>query len=65
MERDKDLKFTRDEDGILYEGKEPDTLRVVVPRSLVTDILRMHHDILYAGHQGIKRTRDFIKLRYV
>jgi hypothetical protein len=37
---------------------------LVVPNKLIQPVIEMHHDKVFAGHQGVKRTRDLIKLNY-
>ena len=36
--------------------------KLVVPETLIMQVIQMHHDKVFAGHQGIKRTRDLLKL---
>jgi transposase InsO family protein len=38
--------------------------RLVVPAKLTRSVIEMHHDKVFAGHQGVKRTRELIKLNY-
>jgi hypothetical protein len=52
------------EDGILYEGSDLGHARLFVPEKLIRPILELHHDKVFAGHQGVKRTCDLVKLRY-
>ena len=51
------------EDGLLYntEFEQP---RVVITRALVTQVISQHHDTIFSGHQGIKKTIGIIKERY-
>jgi hypothetical protein len=42
------------EDGILYEGPDLGPARLVVPEKLTRSILELHHDKVFAGHQGVK-----------
>jgi hypothetical protein len=50
------------DDGLLYHGRTLDEAKLIVPETLIPPIIKMHHDKLFAGHQGIKRTRDSLKL---
>jgi hypothetical protein len=52
------------EDGILYEGSDLGHARLFVPEKLIRPILELHHDKVFAGHQGAKRTCDLVKMRY-
>jgi transposase InsO family protein len=59
-----DVDFSIDNEGILHFGKESHNRRIVIPRTLVHTVIEYHHDKVYAGHQGITRTQDLIKLKY-
>jgi transposase InsO family protein len=52
------------EDGILYEVSDLRHARLFVPEKLIRPVLELHHDKVFAGHQGVKRTCDLVKLRY-
>jgi transposase InsO family protein len=52
------------EDEILYEGPDLGHARLVVPEKLMGPILELNHDKVFAGHQGVKRICDLVKLRY-
>jgi transposase InsO family protein len=56
--------FFVSDDGLLYRGKNLEGGRLVVPSTLIQPIIEMHHDKVFAGHPGSKRTRDLIKLNY-
>jgi hypothetical protein len=47
------------EDGMLYEGHA-----LVVPDTLILPVIQMHHDKVFAGHPGIKCTRDLLRLHF-
>ena len=57
-------KFFISDDGLLYAGPNLENGKLVVPHNLIQPIIEMHHDKVFAGHQGVKRTRDLIKLNY-
>lgn len=61
----KDLgdNYKLDEDELLY-NIESDEPRLVIPKSMVRQVISHHHDTLFSGHQGIKRTISLIKDRY-
>jgi hypothetical protein len=47
---------------LLYHGQTLDEAKLIVPETLILPIIKMHHSKVFAGHQGIKRTRDLLKL---
>jgi hypothetical protein len=51
-------------DGLLYQGETLDGAKLVVPETLTQPVIQMHHDKVFAGHQGIKKTRYLLKLHY-
>ena len=55
--------FELSTDGLLYKGDKLSEAKLVVPETLVREVIQMHHKV-FAGHQGIKRTRDLLKLHY-
>jgi hypothetical protein len=62
----KDLPFFWDNDSVLYY-KLPNTAeepKIVVPIALREQVIRLHHDPVFAGHQGEKRTINNIRLKY-
>jgi hypothetical protein len=57
-------EYFRDEDGDIYRrGKNGEPL-LVVPASLVSEILALNHDSNYAAHPGRKRMLDLMGLRF-
>jgi hypothetical protein len=52
------------ENGLLYVGQELEHARLVVPAELTPFIIELHHDKVFAGHQGLKRTFDLGNLNY-
>jgi hypothetical protein len=52
------------DDWLLCIGQNLEGERVVVPNKLIQPIIEMHHDKVFAGHPGVKRTQDLIKLNY-
>jgi hypothetical protein len=59
-----DLGFVLSTDGLLYKGDKLNDAKVSVPETLIRPVIQMHHDKVFAGHQGIKRNRDLLKLHY-
>ena len=62
------LPYFLDEDFVLYHGAPEERLqgkaRIVVPKALIRQMIQQHHDPVYAGYQGVKRTQNFIRIRY-
>jgi len=53
-----------DMDGVLYirmKGKQP---KLVVPQSLMQDVITENHNPIFVAHQGSKRTFKLISLKY-
>jgi transposase InsO family protein len=38
--------------------------RIVVPKELIRQVIQQHHDPVFAGHQGVKRTQNSIRIHY-
>ena len=55
--------FITDNDGLLYLNENSNT-RLVVPKTLIQSTIEQHHDTVFSGHQGIKKTIGIIKQRY-
>jgi hypothetical protein len=64
IEVQRELGFVLSTDGLLYKGNKLSDAKLVVPETLIRPVIQMHHDKVFAGHQGIKRTRDLLKLHY-
>jgi hypothetical protein len=56
--------YLTSEDGLLYVGFKREHARLVVPAELKRSIIELRHDKVFAGHQGVKRTCDLVKLYY-
>jgi hypothetical protein len=54
--------FCVNQNGILFHGTNCQDGQIVVPKTLVRTVMEHNHDKVYAGHQGITRTQDLIKL---
>jgi hypothetical protein len=49
-------------EGVMYkrwQGKQP---MLVVPRSLIREVISLNHDSIYAAHPGWKPTLDIVSL---
>jgi len=64
IEAQQELGFLLSTDGLLYKGDKLSDAKLVVPETLIRPVIQMHHDTVFAGHQGIKRSRDLLKLHY-
>jgi len=53
-----------DEDGVLYKRRSGHKHQLVVPKSLVEDIIKTSLEPIYVAHPGTKRTVDLICLSY-
>ena len=53
-----------DDDGILYKRRPNDNHQLVVPQSLIWEVIKENHDPVFVAHPGVKRTQDMILLRY-
>jgi hypothetical protein len=59
-----DISYFLDDDSTLYYGSlkenSKEKARMVVSTALIEQVIRQHHDLVFAGHQGIKRTQNFL-----
>jgi transposase InsO family protein len=61
---DNESGYLISEDGLLYVGQDLGHARLVVPEKLTRSVIELHHDKVFAGHHGVKRTPHLIKLNY-
>jgi len=64
IEAQHELGFVLSTDELLYKGDKLSEAKLVVPETLIRPVIQMHRDKVFAGHQGIKRTRGLLKLHY-
>jgi len=64
IEAQQELGFVLSTNGLLYKGDKLSEAKLVVPETLVRKVIQRHHDTVFAGHQGIKRTGNLLKLHY-
>ena len=57
-------QFFLDENGILWNRSQNSTIRLVVPQEYKQEVMRLNHDLILTGHQGIGRTRARIKSKF-
>jgi transposase InsO family protein len=57
-------EFFKDEDGVIYKRHKGGEPLLVVPESLVNEILSLNHDSVYAAHPGRHRMLDILKLKF-
>jgi len=50
-------KFFCDKEGLIYRRRRQGRHQLVVPTSLIQDVIRGNHDLSYVAHPGIKRTQ--------
>ena len=53
-----------EDDGVMYRRQSHDRHQIVVPTSLIHDVIKANHDPKYVAYPGIKRTRGLIFLHY-
>jgi len=53
-------EYFPDENGVLYKPRTDRKHQLVVPHSLIRDVLRANHDPVCVAHPGMKRTFDLI-----
>jgi pyruvate carboxylase len=51
-------------DGLLYRRQSGKEHQLVVPQSLVQEVIAENHDPIFVAHPGSKRTFELISLRY-
>ena len=56
--------YMEDLDELLYRKGPRGKLKLVIPKSLVTKIIRQHHDSRYAAHAGIRKTQLWLRTKY-
>jgi hypothetical protein len=45
-------------------GSDLEHAKLIVPEKLTQPIIEARLDTVFVGHQGVKRTRDLVKLNY-
>ena len=53
-----------DDEGIIYRRQSNGKHQLVVPQTLVQDVIKAHHNPPYVAHPGVKRTHSLISLSY-
>ena len=57
-------EFFRDTEGLIYRRRRRDRHQLVVPTSIIQDVIRANHDPSFVAHPGIHRTHSVIALNY-
>jgi len=57
-------EFFCDKEGLIYRRRRRDRHQLVVPTSIIQDVIRANHDPSYIAHPGINRTHSVIALNY-
>jgi len=58
------MRDFRDDVCLVYWCQPKDTHQLLVPETLVHDVLREKHDPAYAAHPSVKRTCDLLALHF-
>jgi len=53
-------EYFRDSDDVMYRRQQNGKHQLVVPQSLIQDVIRENYDLKYVAHPGIKRTYSLI-----
>jgi hypothetical protein len=57
-------EFFCDKEGLIYRRRRQGRHQLVVPTSIIQDVIRANHDPSYIAHSGINRTHSVIALNY-
>jgi len=57
-------EFFQDDDGVLYRRRLKGEPQMIVPETLVHEVIMLNHDPVYVAHPGTKWTHDLIALQY-
>ena len=57
-------EFSLEDDGSMYRHRSADKHQLVIPKTLVQDIIKDNHDQIYAAYPGVRRTHDLTALSY-
>ena len=50
-------EFFRDTEGLIYRRRRRDRQQLVVPTSIIQDVIRANHNPSFVAHPGIHRTQ--------
>jgi hypothetical protein len=56
-------EYFYDEEGMIYRRRKNDKHQLVVPKSLVKDVIELNYSTIFAAHPGRNRTLDLLCLR--
>lgn len=56
--------FFYGKDGLIYKRRQNSGHALVIPRSLVKEVIAMNHVLKHVAHPGKKRTLNIVKLKY-
>jgi len=56
--------FFQDDKGVLYRHRLKGEPQMIVPVTLVHEVIMLNHDPVYVVHPGTKWTHDLIELQY-
>jgi len=58
------IEYFLDMDGALYRREKDKPPKLVVPQSLIQDVIVENHNQIFVAHPGSKRTFELISLKY-
>jgi hypothetical protein len=53
-------EFFSDEEGLVYRRHAGDKHQIVVPKTLISEVIRENHNPVYRAHLGVKRTHELL-----
>jgi len=56
-------EYFHDDEGVIYRKRKNREHQLIVPQTLVRDVVYQNHDLIFASHPGQKRTFETICLR--
>jgi len=57
-------EYFHDEEGFIYRRRKNGEHQLVVPKSLVRDVVALNHEPIFASHSGRKRSLETLCFRY-
>jgi hypothetical protein len=56
--------FSYDAAGLIYRRRTNGKHQLLVPRTLVNEVIKQNHVPIYTGHPGVKRTYELVALSF-
>jgi hypothetical protein len=57
-------EYFLDDSGLIYKHRDDEKHQLLVPESLVKEVIKQKHNPVYIGHPGSKRTCDLIAVSF-